>query len=1314
MYFRQKKRGQMEYWIKRLLLPIGILILITNCDFRFNISDSISSLIEQDPIVIVVKHRQDTLSLEISDHVTISMQYAKFPVKTIDLGLVSDGIQIDESVRTIVITTELISQLGDLEIEKLIAFVANGNNIVFTGPVTYDNFAFLQGILPFTDYEINRQARGIHLFENMFPKHAGKTYYTPAENPHEGLADNQFIKDVQIAAAAGNDPEYPLVVINKIGLGEVITINSTLMYEKLYRGVIFSSILKGLDGIPYNVANVATIFLDDFPAPLYNEKLAPIDEEYDVTHAEFVSDIWWPDMKAFADTFDISYSAMTAFNYNANVIPPFDFEEWLAGKKIVNGRQVDASIAVARDILDTRHELAFHGYNHFSLWLEDWDNVNFMASSVYAARKRWRIDRMGDLPISYVPPTNYIDSTGISAIMKGMPSIRYMSSLYLGDVELGTGREFGYDPYAQNDRLFNYPRITSGFSMNENSLFEQQGMQLLTGIWTHFIHPDDVFQVNQRDEDVFRSRNPLGLGWKSHDVYGYGLYHVFRHRVLFTNERYPNLRYLAAIDAGAITEDWKNSFVIHKEDPYSRKLIPVSNPGYKKKRENEKHYWFTYVSNFNTEEFEESLSHFEIDFTITKLWDGNLYQFSSEMDSIVVPNFDPKYRFDNQFKTAQLNDAIVQSRNYQTEFTDEFGNLINIVELPQEDWNDTRLEDALRAYNNNPENIQFQEDLIRLSIEFSDIRRAIIILERRLLGSSKWAQNDLERLFTYYGWEGLTNQAQNFLERLWLRYRSKEVIDVKNFALQKLDIYSDEFNLRWMKREKELYPNNEAVVLRYTRLIENQENWSVIKPELLRLIRLNPDSDSLYAYTMQRSFFYDSAGTSIELLEGFPNSKHSQLDLFATNFALIYAFERNNYPKALYWADRADNFNKSTRLNWLAQLNLYSEYQKEALRFLEEDPDDDSLRIQIGRELYYEGFTEQGREVLYPLFLKYPNGGTGAHQIMNTEIQYFSYEERKSLYKNYPAFFSEKEKERLKDELRWTEGTRVSAFGEYRDDNFNNRFARFGISSQFGHRRKQTHMFKLEDLFFESIGNTGLSNFVGVGYEFSSRYADQANEFRAGGGLFTGSGDMLLELFTSLSKSGVSSFTSGELSFGPEFTNPAVSNNFNKFQLEGYREDNWKQEKWVTSLSTVGTYYTNSVTEYELTGRLYYRLYNKEIRIRPLVSLSWSDASKNFTSGTPYFTPDKYFEQGIGADLRLRKPDTFEFFQKLELELMARHEFRNGLFGTGRLQYDQKFRRYWELRVGTEISTSKVYSSNRVFFTLSYYFKKKLPQTIQK
>lgn len=1298
--------------IRNLILLCLLSVLFLNCDWNNKFTFDIAKFAQQEPLVLIIKHRQDSLSSVIAEQVTKGLYYTKIPNQSIDLGIISSGLVIPSSVKSIVVTSYLISNISSNDIEKLTTFVAEGNSIVFLGAVTFDSFAFLQGILPFSDYEIDREAKGVYMLSDIFPNHAGKLYFSNVEPTHGGLKRNNFTNKIKLAAVAGNDPNYPLVVINDIGLGEVITINSELLYEKLYRGLIISTILKGLDGVPYSVANVATIFLDDFPAPLYNEKLEPIDTEYDVTHADFVTNIWWPDMQALADTFNLTYSAMTAFNYNANVIPPFDFQEWTSGKVYIDNNEIIASAYLARDILSTKHELAFHGYNHFSLDLNDWDNVNFMASSIQAARKRWRIDDLGDLPTSYVPPTNYIDSVGISALMKGMPSIKYMSSLYLGQIENGTGREFGVDPYSIGNRLFDYPRITSGFTMNENSLFEQQGMQLITGIWTHFVHPDDVFQVNQRDEDQFASRNPLRLGWKSHTVYGYGLYHVFRDRINFTNDRYKGIRYVSASTGAQITEDWLNKFVLRDLGQFQNKLFMIKDPDYETKSSlnDPNNYWFTYVSDSNKDEFEIALSKQSIGYATSTFWDGNLYQFGSNLDSLTYPNFSQQNTFDQQTISSELSSVINRSRAYQTEFTDEPFNLIGGALEDELAWTDTRLNDAIKMYQKNPANVKAQEQLIQLSIEFGDIRRAILILEKKLLSSPVWLQTDIERLFTYYGWEGLVNEAENFLERLWLRYPTVEVINIKNYAVTLLGIYSPDFALRWIIREKNLNPNDEETTLEYTRIIESALNWQEVKKELIRLIKNNPKSDSLYAYTLQRSFFYENTDSSIALIETYPTNIHPQIDIFATNIALIYAYDIGDYSRALYWAERDKNFDSRIKLDWLVQLNLYSEYKILSEQLLKDNPNEDSLKVLIGSQLYYEGFVDEAREIIYPLFLKDRQGKTTAHNLINSEIQFMSYEDRKSLYDNYPAFFNNNELTRLSSDLRWTEGIKLSAFGEYTNDNFNNKFWRYGISSQFGNRRRKTHTFKIENLSFENPGVATLSTFTGLSYDYSHKYSDQQSEFKAGGGLFTGTSNLVSEVYTSISKSGVSSFTLGSLAFGPILTNAAVIENYYQIKSEFYREDIWWQKKrWISSFSGSGSYYTDSVFGFELSSRLYRQFIINQFRIRPLVSLIWSDATKNYINAIPYFTPDNYFEQGIGLDFRFRNPDTFEYNTVIDLELMAKKEKIAGKFGSGRIQIEHKFKRFWELRIGSEYSTSELYRSNRVFFTLSYYFNHSLP-----
>jgi len=98
-----------------------------------------------------------------------------------------------------------------------------------------------------------------------------------------------------------------------------------------------------------------------------------------------------------------------------------------------------------------------------------------------------------DLPKSYVPPSNYIDSTGLAKLSQGMPSLKYMQSTYLGEFEEGGLREFDPDPY--NNHFFDFPRISSGYVLAPTNEWEIESMYMCTGIWTHFVHPDDVYQI---------------------------------------------------------------------------------------------------------------------------------------------------------------------------------------------------------------------------------------------------------------------------------------------------------------------------------------------------------------------------------------------------------------------------------------------------------------------------------------------------------------------------------------------------------------------------------------------------------------------------------------------------------------------------------------------------------------------------------------------------------------------------------------------------------------------------------------------------
>lgn len=1257
---------------------------------------------EQEPYILLVKHRADDYSTEVSNQLTQALDYAKIPFRTVDLGLISGDFDIPDRTRSIIITTYLSHELEAADIRSMVRFTARGNSVVFTSPVFYENMMFLQGINSESEYAIDSTGRGVHADEMVFPGFRGNTFFNPNLSLHTGFKKDVFNEDVQILASTASNRDIPLILSNKIGLGEVITFNSNAMNIKLYRGLLFSGILKGLSGLPYSVANVSTIFLDDFPAPLYNEKLPPVDEEYDITHSEFVSRVWWPDMKAFADSFNIDYSAMTAFNYNANVVPPFDFDEWKRGAIEVDNEMLNGSIYLAQDVKNSRHELAYHGYNHFSLVMEDWQNLSFMVSAVQAARKQWRIDNLGDFPSNYVPPTNYIDSVGIQALVRGMPSIDYMSSLYLGDEQDGAGREFGPDPYAPAE-LFNYPRITSGFTVRENSMFDQHSLQLLTGIWTHFIHPDDVFQVVQREDDEFSSRNPQGLGWKNTPGKNYGLYHLFRERVLMTNKQYPLSNYITATAGGKYTEDWRNRLSLYVSNEHSSfTLYSLYRPNYTPKSNTTNRHWFMYVEESKAGELNPFLNVQNVEWSRSRLWDGYLYQIHTEKEYLKLPVLKEGIYFDEPLLEETANAEIEEYINYLLPDSDTF---------TAEEWRDTRMEEALSAYKKNPQDRDIQNQLIDLSIEFGEVYRAINILEKRLLNNPAWDDSTSSSLIRYYGWEGAQNEAEMFLESLWMKYGTQRVIEFKNQAVSELGLYGEAFNRRWLERELKLNPGNDALYLNYARNIESQENWPEVKQILLNLIERNPKSDSLYAYTLQRSIYYAGPDSTIALLERFPRESYSQLEQFASDFAFMYAYDIGNLGRALYWAKRSDEFDRRVILEWMAELNLYTQFNELANQMLSKQPDNYELRNFIGSTLFYEGFSERGYQVLYPIFEADANSGLSSDTLLTNEISYMPYEQKKEFYLDYPAFFTAVQADSLQAEYRWNEGVRGVLDGEYRFDNFDNAYARGGLGVEFGNRRKLTHTISARDLYFSDRTDNNeldIQNFAGMGYAFQYRSDDQQFTLSGGPAFLIRQSDFLPELNLAASYSYDSTFTSGEISYQNVYTSRSISENIDRIQMQLYREDQLFSGRFVSALSGTGRYYTNDVLSYELFGRFYIQPNDKSFRIRPLAELSYSDASKSYLSGSPYYTPDQYFSTGAGIDARYRYPNNFDYDSRITGEVLAKYASEEGYFFTGRLQAEHKLNNFWQINLGTEISTSSVYRSNRFFISISHTFPLKL------
>jgi len=218
------------------------------------------------------------------------------------------------------------------------------------------------------------------------------------------------------------------------------------------------------------------------------------------------------------------------FNYNASTRPPFGSGEFFVAEN-------QATVKIAREILESGQELGFHGYNHVSLTenktkvnVAVWPSQQAMEQSLQAAKKEW-IGLFGEhtLPYAYIAPNNIISETGIAAVHNVFPSIKVMSFLRSGTGE-ETRSEFG--PHPRFEDVYLIPRTSSGYPFT--AAVRQLAVAAVSGagIWAHFIHADDIF-------DPYRSR---GMSWTE-------LKGEFAGMLDFLDKHYPWLRFVTIREA---------------------------------------------------------------------------------------------------------------------------------------------------------------------------------------------------------------------------------------------------------------------------------------------------------------------------------------------------------------------------------------------------------------------------------------------------------------------------------------------------------------------------------------------------------------------------------------------------------------------------------------------------------------------------------------------------------------------------------------------------------------------------------------------
>ncbi|MEG1890438.1 MAG: DUF2194 domain-containing protein [Clostridia bacterium] len=461
-----------------------------------------------------------------------TLEHAAIPYVKVDLAAGDFGSLA--GVRTVLLCSQSMTPLAS-RVEELSAWIEEGGHFgLLMVPEQDNSFRIMSRKLGIIETSgVYEPYTSIRFLTDLLPM-----FQNGALHQDDSLLDTtlgvRLSGDCTVHMETGDERRLPLLWERPLGNGRVMVLNMTLTSEKANRGMYLCALFALEDTVIYPIINSSMIFVDDFPAPQPEGTDARILADYGYDIQGFFRNHWWPDMKELVWKYGVRYTGVLIETYNDIVTPPF-----------VSDTNERALLRYyASELVHSGGEIGLHGYNHMPLCPDGFqysnEDYNTWPSAENMAASLQELFRYGTkmLPdahfVTYVPPSNYLSPLGQETLLKTLPQIRTISGLYLNEDDVNSlTQEF----CEEADGSISVPRITYGFAMNDYlSLLTAQEL-LCQGVFSHFIHPDDVL-------DDERSG---GLHWDA-------LYAAFIETLDALKSSYPDLRYCTASEGAAAVQ----------------------------------------------------------------------------------------------------------------------------------------------------------------------------------------------------------------------------------------------------------------------------------------------------------------------------------------------------------------------------------------------------------------------------------------------------------------------------------------------------------------------------------------------------------------------------------------------------------------------------------------------------------------------------------------------------------------------------------------------------------------------------------------
>ncbi|MEZ7173192.1 DUF2194 domain-containing protein [Sporosarcina sp. OR05] len=482
---------------------------------------------------------EDELSVRIKDNTERVLGYMQQPYSTIDLDATSLQVQ---NCQAVLLTASVDSV--EYEIPAILDFIENGGYLFWMrSDNPSDAFINIHRKLGIVNFEYLQGKYGITLTSNVLINQAGARY--EGDFIYNDVLPVELDEEVELLATTAD--QNPLMWRKQFGEGAFMVFNGSNLSGKDARGLIAGGISLLAPDYIYPIFNTKLFYIDDFPAPIPQGIDALIYQEYKMDIPTFFHDIWWPQMLKAASNFNVKYTAVAIQTYGDQVKQPFTS---------LGDEELHNVIRYGREVLKSGGEIGVHGYNHQSLQMNQeiadyfgykrWETIEDMEVSIktmlnYLEQAFPRYSMM-----SYVPPSNVLDSEGRKALVNAWPNLAVIASLYMPDQ---FNRSYVQEFEMGEDGVLDMPRTTSGYFDTDYNRWVEANAISSIGVFSHFIHPDDLL-----DEERGRRQT-----WKS-------LYEDFEELLTRLHTTYPWLRSLTSSEAAIrVADQLQSGMVVSKE-----------------------------------------------------------------------------------------------------------------------------------------------------------------------------------------------------------------------------------------------------------------------------------------------------------------------------------------------------------------------------------------------------------------------------------------------------------------------------------------------------------------------------------------------------------------------------------------------------------------------------------------------------------------------------------------------------------------------------------------------------------------------------